>query len=118
MPLSEARIAEFRQRLLDRLAALADSSEKTRQDRAPVELDQQSVGRLSRMDALQMQAMAQAADRARGGEAGRIKAALARLEEGDYGYCVGCGEEIAEKRLEIEPTVPTCIACAARAERG
>lgn len=117
MPLSDATIAELRQALVVRLAELADTSRKTRQDRAPVELDQQSVGRLSRMDALQMQAMAQAADRARGGEAGRIKAALARMDDGDYGYCVTCGEEIAEKRLLLNPTVPTCIACAARAEK-
>ena len=51
-----------------------------------VELDQQAVGRLSRMDALQYQAMAQAQARRREAERAKIRAALSRLDEGDYGY--------------------------------
>ena len=42
----------------------------------------------------------------------RIKAAKARLDEGDYGYCTDCGEEIALKRLELDPTIPLCVSCA------
>ena len=75
-------------------------------------LDQQSVGRLSRMDAIQQQAMAQAQDRARQKERIMIKAALTRIENGEYGYCAECGEEISEKRLELSPAAPLCIRCA------
>lgn len=78
----------------------------------PVELDQQRVGRLSRMDALQGQEMARAAERRRDIELRKIDAALARLDSGDYGWCVGCGEEIAAARLQLDPAVPICIACA------
>lgn len=78
----------------------------------PVELDQQRVGRLSRMDALQGQEMARAAERRRGTEIRKIDAALARLDSDDYGWCVRCGEEIAAARLALDPAVPVCIDCA------
>jgi len=81
-------------------------------DRRPVELDQQSVGRLSRMDAMQLQAMAEATERQRRQQIARIDAALARLDDGSWGDCVVCGEPIEEKRLANDPAVPTCLACA------
>ncbi len=99
-----------------RLEALRDEilalSQTAAEDRKPVSLDQQSVGRLSRQDSLQVQAMAKAADARRAGELRRIEAALVRLEEGEYGYCVECGEPIDPKRLEIDPAAPRCRACA------
>ena len=89
--------------------------EATESERKPVTLDQQSVGRLSRMDAMQVQAMAEAQERRRRGERVRIEQALERLAEGDYGYCANCGEEIGLKRLEFDPAIQTCIKCAGRA---
>ena len=82
--------------------------------RETVTLDQQSVGRLSRMDALQQQAMAQATERQRAAELVKIEQALGRIDEGEYGYCVACGEEISAKRLEIDPAATHCIRCAGR----
>ncbi len=70
------------------------------------------VGRLSRMDALQEQAMQVETERRRHQELQRIEAALERIDEGEFGYCAVCGDEIELKRLEHDPTVPTCIACA------
>jgi DnaK suppressor protein len=93
-------------------AELEKLSESAAEDRKPVALDQQSVGRLSRQDSLQVQAMAKAADDRRAMELRRIEAALARLDEGEYGYCVECGEQISEKRLEIDPAAPRCADCA------
>lgn len=77
-----------------------------------VELDQCAVGRLSRMDALQGQAMARATAARRAARRQRIAAAFARMDAGEFGYCVDCGEEIAPARLGLDPTVPTCIGCA------
>lgn len=103
--------------LLHRRLADLDAVERTGRDAArPVELDQTSVGRLSRMDALQQQAMALETERRRAAERLRIEAALQRIESGDYGNCVSCDEEITEKRLALDPAVPTCIRCAARGE--
>lgn len=41
-----------------------------------------------------------------------IEAALGRIEEGEYGYCVQCGAEIAEERLDLLPATPFCRDCA------
>lgn len=87
-------------------------SDATEEGRKPVELDQSMVGRLSRMDALQGQAMQLETERRRGIELQRIGAALSRIEHDEFGYCVTCGEDIEEKRLEYDPATPTCMACA------
>ncbi|MBL28493.1 MAG: molecular chaperone DnaK [Rhodospirillaceae bacterium] len=105
-------LSAIKKSLTARLEELQTSTEATAESRKPVELDQAAVGRLSRMDALQVQAMAQATERHREQEIARIKAALDRIEADEFGYCIVCGEEIAPKRLEIDPTVPTCIVCA------
>ena len=105
-------IEAFRQALLDEQAALADSSEATAENRTPVTLDQQSVGRLSRMDALQVQAMAQAEEDRRQLRLRLITAALARIDEEEYGYCMTCGADIPEKRLTVDPAASQCVDCA------
>ncbi|MDG1858036.1 MAG: hypothetical protein P8I94_02960 [Emcibacteraceae bacterium] len=81
-------------------------------DVAPVALDQTSVGRLSRMDAMQGQAMAEEVKRRRENEILRIKSAFERMEEDEYGYCLTCGNDIAQKRLELDPSVALCNKCA------
>ena len=81
-----------------------------------VTLDQSSVGRLSRMDAMQSQAMNQEAQRRRGVEIKRLEAALQSLAEDDYGYCEDCGEDIGEVRLMSDPAAQDCIGCAAKRE--
>lgn len=95
-----------------RAAELRRAEEASTDERAPVVLDQQSVGRLSRLDALQVQAMANAQSERRRRELRRIEAALARWREGELGYCTKCGEEIGTRRLELDPATPLCIACA------
>lgn len=114
MTKSPDRIGELRDSLVRRLEALEAANDAAAESRRPVDLDQAAVGRLSRMDALQMQAMAQAAERQRIKERERIKATIGRIDAGDYGYCMACGEEIAPKRLAVDPTIATCIRCASR----
>lgn len=93
-------------------AQLLEDSESSRGARDTVELDQTAVGRLSRMDAMQGQAMAKAEEERRKLAVRRIDAALARIEKGDFGECIECGEWIAAKRLEFDPTALKCIDCA------
>jgi DnaK suppressor protein len=102
----------FRARLREEERDLRDAGERSAAERAPVQLDQQSVGRLSRMDALQVQAMAKAEQKRRQSRLRRVEMALARIESGDFGYCAQCDEDIKSKRLEADPTVPLCIKCA------
>jgi DnaK suppressor protein len=102
----------FRQKLLDRREELRREEELAAANRAPVELDQESVGRLSRIDAMQVQAMALAQQRRRQSEAAAIDAALKRIDEGEYGYCLTCGDDIVEARMLNAPAVTQCIGCA------
>lgn len=105
-------LAKARNRLEARRGEIERESELARQSRETVELDQQSVGRLSRMDAMQAQQMAQAQERTRQAQLTRIDMAMRRIGEGEYGYCVECDCEIAEKRLEADPMAERCINCA------
>ncbi|MDQ1547791.1 MAG: DnaK suppressor protein [Actinomycetota bacterium] len=43
-----------------------------------------------------------------------IAAALTRMDEGRYGLCKTCGNEIALGRLQVRPQAPLCISCAER----
>lgn len=81
------------------------------EDVEPVELDQARVGRLSRMDAMQAQHMAQETARRRQRQRVAIDGALRRIDSGDYGYCYICGEEIEAGRLAADPTNTRCIRC-------
>ena len=108
---SDLDLAAVREALRQERAEILAMSAGTAESRRPVELDQQSVGRLSRMDALQVQAMAQATESRRQVRGQRIKAALARIAADEYGYCVECGEEIPVARLNIDPTTPRCVDC-------
>jgi len=107
-------IEKFRKSLVARRAELVELRDMSSDSRDTVTLDQQSVGRLSRMDAMQGQAMAQEAERRRASEIARIDAALERIEAGDYGYCVQCEDDISPKRLEIDPAASLCINCAGK----
>lgn len=104
---------EARKQLLARLEELEKEDSLNADSRDPVTLQQDTVGRLSRMDALQQQAMAQATQKRRESEKQRIRAALVRLDDGEWGWCLTCGEEIAEARLRHDPSVAQCIGCAA-----
>ena len=108
----ELDLAHFRQLLLQRRAELEGVEDTGRQAADTVELDQSRVGRLSRMDAMQAQAMSQEAGRRRERELQRIDAALRRIDSGDYGYCLVCDEPIDPRRLAIDPAATHCIRCA------
>ena len=105
-------LSRFRDLLLQRLGQLSEEDRISSADRAPVALDQESVGRLSRIDAMQVQAMALAQERRRKAERAAISAALNRIENDEFGYCVACGDAIAEARLRNNPTVVKCLECA------
>ena len=107
-----ARLATLTAMIRDEIAALESLSAVSRDSRAPVALDQQSVGRLSRMDAMQQQSMELATESRCRQRLSMLVAAQRRLEDGDYGYCLACDAEIAVKRLEIDPAATRCIACA------
>lgn len=106
-------VAVFEKLILAEIAELEDLSQSSKSGRDPVILDQQSVGRLSRMDAMQQQSMDLAREQRRQQRLAVLAAALQRIEVDDYGYCLGCDEPIKPARLQIDPAVTTCVSCAA-----
>lgn len=110
--LNDSDLIRFRAMLDAMFVDLSEQDKLGKDSQNTVTLDQQSTGRLSRMDALQHQAMALAQQRRRNLNEAKILASIKRIDEGEFGYCVDCGEEIDPARLEIDPTTPRCMSCA------
>lgn len=105
----------WRKRLETLAMELAEAESAAGSTGDAVELDQSKVGRLSRMDAIQMQAMARAEAGRRSAHSQRVTVALSRVAtglEGDYGLCRACEEPIDPKRLAVDPAALLCIDCA------
>lgn len=109
--MNSRELEDFRLQLLGNLKEIDQMSEDNLEARAIVELDQQSVGRLSRIDALQQQAMAKATEARRAALRQRTIAALERISEGEFGFCADCGDEIEQKRLVFDPSIAICLDC-------
>ncbi len=107
----------IKQQLLDLREELLALDDTSREASDTVQLDQTRVGRLSRMDALQAQAISKESRRRRKLLLKKIDPALKRLETGDYGMCTDCDESIAPARLAFDPTCSTCITCAENREQ-
>ena len=105
-------VKTYKKQLTELREEIETLSEVTEEARQPVELDQTMVGRLSRMDALQGQALAKAGKERAERQLKMIEAALMRIDNDEYGECMECGEPINPKRLEIDPTSLYCIDCA------
>lgn len=112
MHVNDDRMTEFRNRIEARLAEIKGEDTRGKGGQAVVELDQQAVGRLSRMDALQSQAMAKAQQARRDGEVKRLRAALERIADGTYGECADCGGPIPDGRLKLDLAAARCVSCA------
>ena len=112
MDLSENNLQNLKLQLLKLKAELLAAGETGQQAEEVVELDQTRVGRLSRMDAMQAQAMSLETGRRRRQHILDINAALERISDGDFGNCFECGDLINPRRLAADPTATLCILCA------
>ena len=110
--MTEEQLSVFRKMLEQKREALMETKTVSDDAAKPVELDQSSVGRLSRMDAMQQQSMDLAREQRRQQRLDILAAALHRVDADDYGYCLKCDEPIKEARLKIDPAVTTCVSCA------
>ena len=112
MRLSDKELQCFKSLLHKQKAELLEVDETGEQAEEVVELDQTRIGRLSRMDAMQAQAMSLETGRRRRQHMIEIDAALERIKSGDYGVCFECDELINPARLAADPAATLCIACA------
>lgn len=117
MPLSPDAEERLRGELEALAARLARDLESSAEAARPVALDQPSVGRVSRIDAIQQQKMLEANRASQRSRLQLVRAALRRIEEGSYGECLGCEEPIAPARLEARPETPLCLECQSARER-
>jgi DnaK suppressor protein len=118
MHLSENDLQSLKLQLLKLKAELLVAGETGQKAEEVVELDQTRVGRLSRMDAMQAQAMSLETGRRRRQQVLEIDAALERVIDGEYGDCFECGDIINPRRLAADPTATLCISCAQAREQG
>lgn len=114
--MEEQNLKQFNARLEQLLVVLRAGAATADEAARPVELDQATVGRLSRMDVMQGQAMAIETQRRRHELERRAEQALARIAAGEFGICMECGAEIALRRLEADPVSTLCITCAGARE--
>ena len=112
MGLDDTQLRHFERLLKERKQALEQAGHTGDAAERVVTLDQSRVGRLSRMDAMQAQAMSIETGRRRRLQIASIETALARLAGNEYGLCLGCGEDIHHGRLEADPAATLCIGCA------
>jgi len=114
--LGEKQIEQLRSLLIEKQRELRAQFSSTDSSTKPVTLDQQSVGRVSRIDAIQQQQMAIANQQQARQLLNHIELALHRIGAGEYGVCVRCEEPIAFARLQAQPTATLCINCQSAAE--
>ncbi len=115
MGLTDAALAELRALLVERRSAIGVAARTNDAATAVVELDQARIGRLSRMDAMQSQAMSVELKRRNEREVAAIEATLRRMDDDTYGDCLRCDEAIALARLRATPVATLCIECAEKA---
>ena len=113
--LTSAEAEKLKKSLLELRAELTIVVEGLEVGTRPVEPDS-AIGRISRMDAMQVQQMAQASRRAVRLRLQQVAGAMQRLEADTYGECVECADDIGYGRLKARPEAPFCLDCQSRRE--
>ena len=109
--LSEKQADTLREQLVELVAELENTLRANADSADSVVLDQSTVGRLSRMDAMQQQAMAKATREKTQLRLTQCKVALSAFDRGEYGLCRKCEEPIGYRRLCAKPEAPFCLEC-------
>lgn len=114
--LSESEVEELASKLEALRKELESALRASKEGTAVVSLDQ-PIGRVSRIDALQQQKLAQESRRKQEVRLGQVRVALAAVERDEYGYCRSCEEPIGVRRLRARPESPLCLRCQGGRER-
>jgi|TARA_B100000902_G_C27292697_1_gene908098 DnaK suppressor protein len=109
--MENSKYIELKKMILSELKALEQNLNDARGASKVVELDQQLIGRLSRMDSIRDKEMSKANLGRRTQRKSQLLEVLERLKENDFGFCIDCGEEIDIRRLRINPIVRKCFSC-------
>ena len=115
-PLTDSQIRELQDKLTAMESELRQALSDSKASSEPVKLDQQLMGRVSRIDAIQQQNMAAASRAKQELLLRKVVLALRLIGEEEYGYCRQCDEPVGYARLKIKPEATLCIACQSAAE--
>ena len=110
-------LTQLRTMLINERQELENTSQTSDESRRPIALDQQRLGRLSRMDAIQQQEMTRAGRSTLELKRRQVEASLDGHTKGVYGQCRSCEEPIGYPRLRARPEAPFCLSCQDRRER-
>ena len=105
------QLIDLEERLQEEIENLRREMESSAAEREAVSPDK-AIGRLSRLDAMQMQEVAKDAQRRREERLHLLEAAQDRMDDGEYGRCEICQEDIPFPRLEAQPEATRCGPCA------
>ena len=100
----------YRNQLQKSLCAIEEYLDKTEESAEAVSPDK-SLGRLSRMEAMQDQQLMLEARRRKKMQKVAVLSALQRIENNQFGDCIFCGKPINPERLEAAPESSTCVSC-------
>ena len=115
--LTDPQLQDFHERLLEAKAGIKALLAQTAADTKPVDLNL-PIGRLTRIDAIQMQGMAQMNRQQLKIRLKQVEAALMSFGHGSYGICRHCKGPIPLGRLEVLPESPFCVDCQESFEQG
>ena len=103
--------------LKNQIIALIDQSQndilEMEKNTQPVK-PENSLGRISRMDAINNKSVMESALRNKRNKLTKLKTALLHIDDEKFGYCSSCKNEIQIKRLLFMPESNQCVRCAAR----
>lgn len=102
---------ELRNIIISQIDALKEEMNELVELTKPVSLDA-SIGRISRMDAINNKAINEMALREKKKTLKKLEQALERVEDNSAGKCLKCGGDIPFGRLEFMPYTTRCIQCA------
>ena len=115
--LNNSQTSKLRALLVENSDTLKQQLALAKEGAEPVTLDQQSVGRVSRIDAIQQQQMSVASRDQASLMLNQVNAALQRIELNEYGFCIECAEPIGIARLQAQPHTPNCLDCQSALEK-
>ena len=109
--MENSKYIELKEIIISELKALEQNLNDSRDTSKVVELDQQLIGRLSRMDSIQNKEMSKANLGRRIERKSQLLGVLERINEKDFGFCIDYDEEIDIRRLRVNPIVRKCFSC-------
>ncbi len=111
--MTEDEKKEIKRIINEQIESAREEIEELKELTKPVKLDA-SVGRLSRMDAINNKAINEKQLREKKSTLQKLERAQARYEEDKLGKCLKCGDEIPFGRLKFMPYTTRCVSCAGR----